>query len=91
MTSRSSRQQTLAAAGAAIDGDRHDDYGAVADNWRRIAAMWTAILGVDVTPEQTGLCMIAVKLSRLVNTPDHHDSWVDVAGYAALGAEVSGG
>jgi len=32
-------------------------------------------------------CMIAVKLSRLIETPDHEDSWIDICGYAALGGE----
>jgi len=31
--------------------------------------------------------MIAVKLSRLIETPDHEDSWIDICGYAALGGE----
>jgi hypothetical protein len=26
-------------------------------------------------------------MSRLMNTPDHEDSWVDICGYGALGAE----
>ena len=33
------------------------------------------------------LAMVAVKMSRLINTPDHEDSWVDICGYGALGAE----
>jgi hypothetical protein len=85
------RQDILTTAGDAIDGDRDRAYGSAHDNWQRIAAMWSQILGVDVTPAQTGLCMIAVKVSRLINTPAHDDSWVDLAGYAALGGEVAAG
>ena len=29
--------------------------------------------------------MIAVKMARLITTPDHLDSWVDIAGYARTG------
>lgn len=35
--------------------------------------------------------MIAMKLSRLVQTPGHRDSWLDIAGYAALGHEIAEG
>jgi hypothetical protein len=31
--------------------------------------------------------MIAVKLSRLIETPGHEDSWLDICGYSALGGE----
>ena len=41
----------------------------------------------DITVEQVYACMIAVKLSRLIETPDHEDSWIDICGYAALGGE----
>jgi len=43
--------------------------------------MWSAILGIDVTAEQVGLCMIAVKISRMCHAIKH-DSLVDIAGYA---------
>ena len=38
---------------------------------------------------QVGLCLIDLKLARLVNDPKHLDSLVDVAGYAACLREVS--
>lgn len=63
-------------------GDRHDDYGHPLDDFSRTGALWSAVLGVDVTAEQVALCMALVKISRLCNTPDHWDSVVDLAGYA---------
>lgn len=65
-----------------VSGDRQKDYGHPLDNFERIAALWEPILGIDITPEEVGACMIALKLSRLVATPDHRDSIVDIAGYA---------
>jgi hypothetical protein len=65
-----------------INGDRAKDYGSTLDNFGRIAKMWSAILGVEVTPEQHVLCMLAVKMARLCNSPKHMDSIVDIAGYA---------
>jgi hypothetical protein len=30
-----------------------------------------------------------MKVARLVNDPLHEDSWIDIAGYAAIGFEIS--
>jgi hypothetical protein len=40
-----------------------------------------------LTPAHVALMMDWVKTSRLLETIDHDDSWVDKAGYTALGAE----
>ena len=81
------RKKILQEAEKVINGDRAKDYGDARENHQRIADMWSAILGHPVTVGQVYQCMIAVKLARLSNTPDHQDSWVDIAGYAALGGE----
>jgi hypothetical protein len=72
----------LTKADELINGDRAKDYGSTLDNFGRIARMWSAILGVEVTPEQHVLCMLAVKMARLCHSPKHMDSIVDIAGYA---------
>lgn len=61
--------------------DRNDTYGHPLDDFGRTAKIWSAVLGIDITPEQCLLCMVGVKMSRLVETPDHRDSQVDMAGY----------
>jgi hypothetical protein len=33
--------------------------------------------------------MIGLKLARLTNDMKQDDTWVDIAGYAALGGEIS--
>lgn len=81
------RAELLQKSADLIDGDRAKIYGDARENHERIATMWSAILGQDLTADQVYMCMIAVKLARLANTPDHEDSWVDIAGYAALGGE----
>lgn len=83
------RDECLDTAKETINGDRAKNYGDAAENFANIAAGWSVILGVDVTPAQVALCMDWVKTARLIKTPDHEDSWVDKAGYSALGAEVS--
>lgn len=64
-----------------VFGDRNDDYGDPREDFARTAMIWSAILGITVKPEQVGLCMIGVKLSRHVHQPKR-DNMVDVAGYA---------
>lgn len=69
-------------AGRIVNGARQGDYGHPADDFARTGRIWAAILGVPcVTPEQVGLCMVGVKLSREVNKPKR-DNRVDIAGYA---------
>lgn len=74
----------LQKASDAIYGARHQDYGDVRENFQRIADIWSVVLGREITTREVGLCMIGLKIARLVNTPDHEDSWVDIAGYAGL-------
>lgn len=83
------RDKVLKKASELINGNRADDYGDAAENFGRIAKLWAATLGHDVTPAQVALCMAQVKISRLAHTPTHDDSWVDLAGYTGLGAELA--
>ena len=68
--------------------ERRDDYGDPAEQFRAIADRWSITLGTPITPSQVALCMIDLKLARLVYDPGHVDSMVDVIGYAALLREV---
>ena len=81
------REQILDKAKVLISGERAKDYGDAYLNHKRIADLWAPILDKDITVEQVYACMIAVKISRLIETPDHEDSWIDICGYAALGGE----
>lgn len=72
-----------------INGQRAKDYGDARDNHQRIADVWGMILGQQITPEQVCACMIGLKLARLANDMKQDDTWVDIAGYAALGGEIS--
>ena len=68
--------------------ERRDDYGDPAEQFKAIADRWSITLGTPITPTQVALCMIDLKLARLVYDPGHFDSMVDVIGYAALLREV---
>ena len=83
-TTTRTRPNILQEADAAVGGPRQGDYGHPAINFQRIADAWKALFGCEVTPAQASLAMVVVKLSRLVETPDHRDSLVDLAGYARV-------
>lgn len=69
---------------ARVVAERGRVYGDAASNMATTAQLWSIVLGVDVTPEQVALCLVQVKVARLLVTPGHADSALDIAGYAAI-------
>lgn len=53
--------------------------------------MWSVLLGIDVTPQQIVSCMIALKQCRLINQPEHIDSWIDICGYSGFIEKIEKG
>ena len=82
------RNQIIEEAKDLINGDRAEIYGDCLENFTNIAAGWSVILGVKVEPFQVPLCDDWEKTCRIVQTPDHKDSWRDKVGYPPLGWEV---
>lgn len=83
------RKECLDAAAAAVLKNRQAIYGGVEDSFGDVARMWSIILGHQVTSAQVALCMAGLKIVRACSSPDHADNWVDLAGYAACGAEIA--
>tara|TARA_R100001509_G_scaffold130320_1_gene83651 strand:+ start:248 stop:502 length:255 start_codon:yes stop_codon:yes gene_type:complete len=81
------RKEILNKAESLVNGPRAKQYGDAHENHARIAQLWSVLLDKPVTIQQVYQCMVAVKLARLIVTPDHEDSWVDICGYGALGGE----
>lgn len=73
------------AAVASITQERAKDYGDPSTNFRRITALQAVVADCPDPAARAALMMICVKLSRLVQSPDHLDSWIDIAGYARTG------
>lgn len=68
-------------------GDRDKAWGNSTDTHARVGAMWGAILDIGPLPPSTvAAMMIALKLVRSTTSPGDLDSWVDMAGYAGIGA-----
>jgi hypothetical protein len=80
-------------------GDRGLNYGKPADNFLCIARLWNAHLvnaGIVRSPEEAlldpgdvAMMCALLKIARLEHQPNHLDSWVDLAGYAACGGELT--
>lgn len=69
--------------------ERAKDYGDPRPNHERIAGMWSAYLGTDVSAHDVAMCMVLVKVSRLKVTPDHADSYEDIDGYSRIAKELA--
>lgn len=72
-----------------VRGNREGVYGPPTKNFENIAALWTTYLAArpggpasPILPIDVAYMMIAMKLARLANRPDHRDSLVDITGYA---------
>lgn len=82
----SEREKLLDDAKAVVCGERDKQYGNVEDNFGLIANLWTVYTGVGIEARDVANMMILLKIARN-NASDHRDNWVDIAGYAACGAE----
>ena len=73
---------------ASVVRDRRHTYGQPRELFERVAVRWSQVLGVQVTTRQVAICLIDVKVARLTHDPRHLDSITDIAGYAAILAEL---
>ena len=88
------RFEILEAAKKAVR-DRGAHYGSPQTNFERQAALANIILAGKLKPgceisaaDMVMVNAIAVKGARWIESPDHEDTAVDVAGYASLMSEV---
>lgn len=89
------RQEVLRLAEQYVSKDRNAVHGKPEDNFAIIAKFQETyrkachrIRGSDdVLPHDIAVDNILQKIARLVQSPYHRDHWIDIAGYAACGAE----
>ena len=84
------RREVLRHAEEMVMVDRHEEHGPAEINLTRIAKLWGAFLGVDITASDACTMMILLKASRLAHKKSD-DSFIDIAGYASLGSELADG
>jgi len=95
------KRELLEQALEACTGGRQLNYGRPEANFQRIADLWNTWIEIkhikNDDPEvseflsswEVPVLMILMKLARLANTPEHKDSWLDIAGYAACGYDIT--
>lgn len=87
-------QQRVAArmlheAAQIVSVDRQADHGEAERSFDTISQFWSTYLGHRVEPVQVAMMMALLKIARQQQNPGHHDNYLDLAGYAGLGAELS--
>ena len=84
------RTRVLELAAEVISESRNNAYGEPEVNQQRIADFWNLYLKERevVSPSDACVMMILVKIARLMHDPTNIDTWIDIAGYAAIGCEV---
>lgn len=96
---RLTRADILHAAEKCVCGQRETDYGTPEDNFETIAELWETYLrracvdeagGVYIDANDVAMMMALLKIARIAAGGGKADSWIDLAGYAACGAECEG-
>lgn len=82
------RTECLEKAKEIVNGQREQDYGRPENNLGAIAELWTDTFGKTFDSVDVCIAMIELKISRIKSGHATMDSFVDIAGYAALGAEM---
>ena len=86
------RADVLEQAKTIVNGERDEEYGVPENNFGRIARLWSTYLDEPdrIGPEDVAIMMMLLKVARLRSSfYESMDSWVDIAGYAACGAEIA--
>ncbi len=85
-------EDMLRHAASLVGGQRAKDYGDKTENHQRIADLWNYWLDSKfgkITAYDVAIMMLLLKVARLMHTPGHSDSHVDIAGYASIAEEIS--
>lgn len=91
----SCRETVLEEAKRCICQDRQNQYGAPEDSFLTIAAFWEVYLQaktgkvINLTRDDVAIMMVLLKVARTNGHKHHVDNYVDMAGYAALAAELA--
>ena len=64
-------------------------YGKVKNDFGRAMRLKAVVAECKDPLARHALEMICVKMARLIQSPDHLDSWIDIAGYARTGVMVT--
>ena len=86
------REYCLAAAKKCVCQDRNNQYGEPEDSFKMIADFWSNYLGYPINTVDVAMMMALLKIARVAASKNRlgtADSYIDLAGYAACGAEAA--
>jgi hypothetical protein len=69
--------------------ERHKQYGDYRNSMQRAAATASMITSKHFTAYDVAMIMFAVKLARINQDKNHHDSWIDGLNYFVMASELS--
>ena len=81
-------KEYLDRAAKIVTGQRQFDYGNKYENDKNISDLWSAYLGNKVSAHDVAICMLLVKVARLIHRTTE-DCYIDMAGYAAIAGEIN--
>lgn len=84
------RKEILGEAERCVCGQREQDYGSPESNFAIIAKLWGGYLDTEISTVDVAMMMVLLKVARIKNGGGSGDSFVDIAGYAAVGGELAG-
>lgn len=82
------RDNILDKAKEIINGERQGQYGKPENSFQRIAEFWSGYLGKNLSDYDVANMMILMKVARNAGGVYKDDNWIDICGYAAIGAEL---
>ena len=82
------RSDLLATAQKTVDGDRDKEFGDPLQNMECAAQLIGGYLNVKIDAAEVPIIQALFKIARLRENRGSTDSWVDLAGYAAVGFDV---
>lgn len=85
-------RQSILSQAQEIVADRHERYGdckQVMAATNEMMQVYRGLKGGASDAHDTAVFNIIQKLVRIGSGQNHTDNWIDIAGYASLGAEVS--
>ena len=83
------RKECLDKAAECVLRDRNNAYGGPEDSFGVIANFWSVYLGRKVYPADVAMMMSLLKIARIKANKGYADGYIDLAGYAACGAECA--
>ena len=86
------RSELLAKAQKTVDGDRDKEFGDPLQNMKCAAQLIASYLGArrgdSIEAADVPIMMALFKIARLAGKRGSTDSWLDLAGYAAIGFDM---